>query len=185
MIYERLEENFEGQFGVIHSNKSQNYRLNTMASFQEGALRGIVTTDVMARGLDISDITHVINLEFPEITEQYIHRIGRTGRADKSGVAISLISPKEEEMLIEAEIMMDKELNILDLPDITIEERVLPFEKERIKEQQTNRRPKIERGLAFHDKSEKNKKVNLGGPGKRNPKVKVHNRNAVKTKKKK
>ena len=185
MIHERLEENFEGQFGLIHSNKSQNYRLNTMASFQEGALRGIVTTDVMARGLDISDITHVINLEFPEITEQYIHRIGRTGRADKSGIAISLISPKEEEMLIAAEILMDKELNVVELPDIAIEERVLPFEKERIKEQQTNRRPKIERGLAFHDKSEKNKKVNLGGPGKRNPKVKVHNRNAVKTKKKK
>ena len=75
---DKLEEVFPDQFGTIHSNKSQNYRLQTMATFQAGEIRGIVTTDVMARGLDISDITHVINVEFPEIPEQYIHRIGRT-----------------------------------------------------------------------------------------------------------
>ena len=82
-----IEENFPDQFGVIHSNKSQNYRLNTMASFQAGEIRGIITTDVMARGLDISDVTHVINFEFTDIPEQYIHRIGRTGRADDVGAA--------------------------------------------------------------------------------------------------
>ena len=76
LVMETLEEDYPEQFGVIHSNKSQNYRLNTMASFQNGEIRGIVTTDVMARGLDISDITHVINMEFPEVPEQYIHRIG-------------------------------------------------------------------------------------------------------------
>ena len=74
ILMEPLEEAFPGEFGVIHSNKSQNYRLNTMAQFQQGNLRGIVTTDVMARGLDISDITHVINMEFPEVEEQYIHK---------------------------------------------------------------------------------------------------------------
>ena len=68
-----------------------------MELFQNGELRGLVTTDIMARGLDISDITHVINLQLPETPEHYIHRIGRTGRADKEGIAISLISPKEEE----------------------------------------------------------------------------------------
>jgi len=91
MLHESIEEDFEGQFGVIHSNKSQNYRLNTMASFQEGNLRGIITTDIMARGLDISDITHVINFEIPEYPELYIHRIGRTGRADATGTAISFL----------------------------------------------------------------------------------------------
>ena len=65
MLHESIDEAFEGQFGVIHSNKSQNYRLSTMANFQEGNLRGIITTDIMARGLDISDITHVINFEMP------------------------------------------------------------------------------------------------------------------------
>ena len=66
LVSETLESEFPEQFGVIHSNKSQNYRLNTMAAFQAGELRGLVTTDIMARGLDISDITHVINLQFTE-----------------------------------------------------------------------------------------------------------------------
>ncbi len=172
-----LEEDFEEQFGVIHSNKSQNYRLNTMASFQRGEIRGIVTTDVMARGLDISDITHVINMEFPEVPEQYIHRIGRTGRADKEGIAISFIAPKEEEIQIAAEMLMEKEIDFLELPDIAIEEKLLEFEKEKKKIKFLLKKPKMEGGAAFHDKKEKNKKVNLGGPGKRNPrKTKPRNR---------
>lgn len=178
ILMEHLEEDFPGQFGVIHSNKSQNYRLNTMAEFQEGNLRGIVTTDIMARGLDISDITHVINMQFSEVPEQYIHRIGRTGRADKEGIAISLIDPKEEEFQVESELLMEKELEILEIPaSVTIEEKRLEFEKEKQKVKFLLKRTKLEGGGAFHDKSDKNKKVNLGGPGKRNPrKTKPRNR---------
>ena len=184
IVMEQLEEAFPEQFGVIHSNKSQNYRLNTMATFQEGNLRGIVTTDVMARGLDISDITHVINMEFPEVEEQYIHRIGRTGRADKTGIAISFISPKEEELLIETELLMEKEIEILPMPeDIEVAERLLEFEKDKKKIKFLLKRPKLEGGAAYHDKKDKNKKVNLGGPGKRNPrKTKPRNRAAEKKK---
>lgn len=171
-----LEEEFPDQFGLIHSNKSQNYRLNTMTSFQAGEIRGIVTTDVMARGLDISDITHVINMEFPEVPEQYIHRIGRTGRADKTGVAVSFISPREEEIQIEAEILMEKEIDFLPLPNIEIEEKLLEFEKEKKKMKMLLKRPKKEGGEAFHEKKDKNKKVNLGGPGKRTPR-KTESRN--------
>lgn len=169
--FDLLEEDFSEQFGVIHSNKSQNYRLNTMASFQRGELRGLITTDIMARGLDISDITHVINLQFSEVPEQYIHRIGRTGRADKEGTAISMVSPQEEEILIEAELLMEKELTALELPDyIEISEKKLDFEKDRRKFK-TIGKPinREERGDAFHEKKDKNKKVNLGGPGKRTP----------------
>lgn len=191
LLSTKLEEFFPEQFGVIHSNKSQNYRLNTMASFQRGEIRGIVTTDVMARGLDISDISHVINVEFPEIPEQYIHRIGRTGRADKSGIALSLISPKEEEIQIEAEMLMDKEIEILELPkNIEISEKLLEFEKEKKKVKFLLKRPKLEGGSAFQEKSEKNKKVNLGGPGKRNPRKsaprnrEVERKRAAKKKKK-
>lgn len=176
LVFNALEEEFPEQFGLIHSNKSQNYRLNTMAAFQAGTIRGIVTTDVMARGLDISDITHVVNMEFPEIPEQYIHRIGRTGRADKSGTAISLISPKEEEIQLEAEILMEKEITVLSLPDIEIEEKLLEFEKEKKKIKMLLKRPKKEGGEAFHEKKDKNKKVNLGGPGKRTPR-KTESRN--------
>ncbi|WP_299518037.1 DEAD/DEAH box helicase [uncultured Flavobacterium sp.] len=171
-----LEEEFPDQFGLIHSNKSQNYRLNTMASFQAGEIRGIVTTDVMARGLDISDITHVVNMEFPEVPEQYVHRIGRTGRADKTGVAVSFVSPREEEIQIEAEILMEKEIEFLPLPNIEIEEKVLEFEKEKRKMKVLLKRPKKEGGEAFHDKKDKNKKVNLGGPVKRTPR-KTESRN--------
>lgn len=170
-VLEALEEEFPGQFGVIHSNKTQNYRLNTMQLFRESEIRGIVTTDIMARGLDISDITHVINLQFSELPEQYMHRIGRTGRADKDGIAISFIDPKEEEKQFAAEVLMEKELTILPIPNhITIEERRLEFEKDHSKLKiSTNKRKTVERGAAFHEKKEKNKKVNLGGPGKRNP----------------
>jgi len=170
LIANSIEESYPEQFGVIHSNKSQNYRLNTMASFQAGELRGIITTDVMARGLDISDVTHVINFEFTEIPEQYIHRIGRTGRADKSGTAISFISPSEEEIQIQAEILMEKELQFLDFPEgVEVAVRLLEFEKDKKKVKQLLKRVKKEGGEAFHEKSKKNQKINLGGPAKTKP----------------
>lgn len=170
ILMDLLEGDFPEQFGVIHSNKSQNYRLNTMASFQAGEIRGIVTTDIMARGLDISDITHVINMQFSEVPEQYIHRIGRTGRADKEGIAISMIAPSEEEFQVEAELLMEKELEMLELPaTIKVEERRLEFEKDKKKVKFLMKKVKLEGGAAFHEKSEKNKKVNLGGPGKTKP----------------
>lgn len=185
LVFEFLEDDFPGEFSIIHSNKSQNFRLNAMNTFQKGGYRGLVTTDVMARGLDISDVTQVINIEFPEIPEQYIHRIGRTGRADKTGEAISLVSPREEEQRIAVEILMEYEIPTVEMPDVEIVDKLLPFEKERKKLKVTLKKPKHDGGTAFHGKKEKNKKVNLGGPGKRNPKVKLHNRNAVKSSTKK
>lgn len=187
LLHERIEEDFEGQFGVIHSNKSQNYRLNTMASFQEGSLRGIITTDVMARGLDISDITHVINFEIPEYPELYMHRIGRTGRADATGTAISFFTPKEEELKMEAEILMNKELDIEPFPaEVEISDKLIGPEKEKQPFKFLLKKPKLEGEGAFQEKSKKNKKVNLGGPSK--TKKKTHgsvNRNMLKTRDKK
>ncbi|MEL1244500.1 DEAD/DEAH box helicase [Flavobacterium sp. DGU11] len=178
MVMDAVEEEYPGQFGVIHSNKSQNYRLNTMASFQRGEIRGLVTTDIMARGLDISDITHVINMEFPEAPEQYIHRIGRTGRADKTGIAISFAGKHEQDIQVQAEVLMEKEMEVLEIPeDVVIAERLLEFEKDWKKLKQVFKKKKDEGGEAFHEKKEKNKKVNLGGPGKTKPrKTKSRNR---------
>lgn len=171
VAHELLNEDFPDQFGVIHSNKSQNYRLQSMASFQSGELRGLITTDVMARGLDISNITHVFNLQFSEIPEQYIHRIGRTGRADKEGVAISFVAPYEEEKLLAVEMLMNQEIEVFELPNaIEIVEKKLEFEKDKRKLKGPSKKPAVEvRGAAFHEKKEKNKKVNLGGPGKTKP----------------
>ncbi|WP_281309847.1 DEAD/DEAH box helicase [Flavobacterium flavigenum] len=183
MLFNRIDELFAGQFGVIHSNKSQNYRLSTMAEFQEGNLRGLITTDVMARGLDISNITHVINFEMPEEPELYMHRIGRTGRADATGTAISFVSPREEEFKIETELLMDQELEITDLPEeVEISAKLIEPEKDKQPIKFLMKKVKLEGDGAFHEKSKKNQKVNLGGPSK--TKKKTHgsvNRNMLKT----
>lgn len=93
-LFERLEPQFSGTAGVIHSNKEQNHRFNTVKQFKEGVYRFIIATDIVARGIDIAEVTHVFNFDMPEVPEHYIHRIGRTGRADKKGVAISFITEK-------------------------------------------------------------------------------------------
>ncbi len=187
LVHERIEEDFKEQFGVIHSNKSQNYRLNTMAAFQEGSLRGLITTDIMARGLDISDITHVINFEMPELPELYMHRIGRTGRADATGTAISFVTAREEEAKLAVEILMNMELNASDFPEeVEISLKLIEPEKDRQPIKFLMKKQKLEGDGAFHEKSKKNKKVNLGGPGV--TKKKTHgsvNRNMLKNQAKK
>jgi len=187
MLHTRIEEYFEGQFGVIHSNKSQNYRLSTMAEFQEGNLRGLITTDIMARGLDISNISHVINFEIPELPELYMHRIGRTGRADATGTAISFITPREEEFKIEIEVLMNQELEIAEFPEeVEISAKLIEPEKDKQPIKFLMKKVKLDGEGAFHDKAKKNKKVNLGGPSK--TKKKTHgsvNRNMLKTRDKK
>lgn len=165
MLHTRIEEDFEGQFGVIHSNKSQNYRLTTMAEFQEGNLRGLITTDIMARGLDISNISHVINFEMPEEPELYMHRIGRTGRADATGTAISFVTPREEEFKIQVEVLMNTELKIEELPEeVEVSLKLIEPEKDRQPIKFLMKKKTLDGEGAFHEKSKKNKKVNLGGP---------------------
>ncbi|MCU0450201.1 MAG: DEAD/DEAH box helicase [Bernardetiaceae bacterium] len=80
---------------VIHANKGQNTRINTMAEFKEGDLRVLVATDVAARGIDVNQVSHVINFDVPIIYEDYVHRIGRTGRASHLGQAITFCTPAE------------------------------------------------------------------------------------------
>ena len=187
MLHERIEADFEGEFGVIHSNKSQNYRLSTMASFQEGNLRGIITTDIMARGLDISNISHVINFEMPELPELYMHRIGRTGRADATGTAISFFTPREEEFKIEVELLMNTELGIEAFPEeVEVSTLLIGPEKDKQPIKFLMKKVKLEGDGAFHDKAKKNKKVNLGGPSKTKKKTSGSvNRNMLKTRDKK
>lgn len=186
-LFNTLAELYPDQFDVIHSNKSQNYRLKAMRKFEDGEVRGLITTDVMARGLDISDITHVFNFEIPEVPEQYIHRIGRTGRADKDGTAISFTTKKEEALLLEIEVLMNKELQLLDFPEeVKINPKKIESEKEEVKMKNPTKAPDISQGGgAFHEKKDKNKKVNLGGPTKRKPpKTKPANRGQQKQKSK-
>lgn len=190
-LFTKIDEFFPGEFDVIHSNKSQNYRLRAMRNFEKEDLRGIITTDIMARGLDISNITHVINFEISEIPEQYIHRIGRTGRAEKDGISFSFVTADEEKSLLEIEVLMNKEITLQDFPqDVAINPVKIASEKDEVIMKDIAPVKMYEGGGAFHEKKDKNKKINLGGPTKRNPpKTKPSNRGqakaATKAKKKK
>jgi ATP-dependent RNA helicase RhlE len=82
--------------GTIHSNRSQNQRLRALKDFKSGAVRVLVATDIAARGIDVDGISHVVNYDFPMQSEDYVHRIGRTGRAHAVGDAISFITPEDQ-----------------------------------------------------------------------------------------
>jgi ATP-dependent RNA helicase RhlE len=169
LLFTKIEEIFPEEFEVIHSNKSQNYRLKALKRFENEEVRGLITTDVMARGLDISNITHVINFEVPEVPEQYIHRIGRTGRADKEGTAITFVGPKEDTALLDIELLMEKDLLILEFPEaVKINPKKIAAEEEVVL-MKNHTISLNEGGSAFHEKAAKNRKINLGGPSKRKP----------------
>jgi ATP-dependent RNA helicase RhlE len=91
---------------AIHSNKSQSVRTRTLAQFKRGDFRVLVATDVAARGLDIERLPHVVNYDLPQVPEDYVHRIGRTGRAGEEGVALSLVSPEENSLLLAIEKLL-------------------------------------------------------------------------------
>ncbi|MFY7665725.1 DEAD/DEAH box helicase [Flavobacterium sp.] len=183
LVYDKLAEDFEAEIEIIHSNKTQNYRLNAIRAFQESEVKGLITTDVMARGLDISNISHVINFEFPEQPETYIHRIGRTGRAGMGGTSISFCGPKDQNARLDVEILMNREIDVLAIPeDVQISKVLNAWEKEQKFKKEISRAAKKPKGEAFQEKAAKNKKVNLGGPSK--TKKKTHgsvNRNLLKT----
>ena len=95
---------------AFHGDLSQSARENVLLAFRAGTLQALVATDVAARGLDISDLNHVINLEFPHQPEDYVHRIGRTGRAGNKGLAITLFSPEDAPLLEKVEAVLDARL---------------------------------------------------------------------------
>lgn len=162
-LYEQLATKFPGTAGVIHSNKEQNNRFNTVKQFQEGNYRFIIATDIVARGIDINEVTHVINFDTPEVPENYIHRIGRTGRADKKGIAITFITENEKSSLSMIETLMKYQLPIVELPQNLVISEVLTEDeipKVFMKIIQLKTPKKEEVGPAFHEKSAKNSKVN-------------------------
>ncbi len=95
---------------AIHGNKSQGARTRALADFKRGAIRVLVATDIAARGLDIDQLPHVVNFELPNVPEDYVHRIGRTGRAGNEGEAMSLVCVDEEKLLRDIERMLKREL---------------------------------------------------------------------------
>lgn len=162
-LYEQIEAKFQGQTGVIHSNKSQNNRFDTVKKFQSGEYRALIATDIIARGLDISEVSHVINFDVPDEAENYIHRIGRTGRADKEGIAITFITPKEEGYKAAIEALMNTAIPMRSVPaQLEVTDKLTPDEmpKNLVKNIQDKFERKPAPTGAFHEKLEKNKKVN-------------------------
>lgn len=163
-LYVQLETIYPETCGVIHSNKEQNHRFNTVKQFHEGNYRFIIATDIVARGIDISEVTHVINFDTPDVPENYIHRIGRTGRADKKGIAITFITENEKPQLDVIENLMHYKVPIKPLPENLVISEVLTEDeipKVFMKTYQVKLPKKDEVGPAFHEKSAKNSKVNF------------------------
>ena len=95
---------------AIHGNKSQNARIKALEDFKSGKVRVLVATDIAARGIDIDQLPHVVNFELPNVSEDYVHRIGRTGRAGNEGEAISLVCVDEDEFLANIEKLIKKDI---------------------------------------------------------------------------
>ncbi|QJB30997.1 DEAD/DEAH box helicase [Chitinophaga oryzae] len=186
-LYEQLQAKFPDKVGIIHSNKEQNHRFNTVNQFQAGHYRFLIATDIIARGLDIAEVSHVINFDTPEVPENYIHRIGRTGRADKKGIAILLTKDQETEQLAAIEELMSYRIPERTLPeDLEISDVLTEDEKPKVFMRNTLvKAPKREdAGPAFHQKLAKNMKTNqkishkekmmlkYGKPKKRKPRKK-------------
>jgi len=164
LLHEKLTFKLPNEtIGIIHANRAQNVRFAAVNQFKDGTNRVLIATDIVARGLDISEVSHVINFDMPDEPEAYIHRIGRTGRADKTGIAISFITKAEKENQAKVEELMHQKIKMKRFPsdvakNLELIDDEIPDDKMKIIRL---KQPKTDKGEAFHDKKEKNKKVNF------------------------
>lgn len=159
-ITDKLADVWKDELSIIHSNKAQNTRLNALKALKEGRSRILVSSDVAARGIDVQDISHVINFDIPFEPEEYIHRIGRTGRAGKDGVAISFVGEKEIPLFENIQKLVGNEIEEVPFPDnVAISEVLLDEEKVQTRNIAYQNSSKPEGGGAFHAKSAKNSKT--------------------------
>jgi ATP-dependent RNA helicase RhlE len=169
-LFKAMEEKHGSETGIIHSNKTQNYRFKSIEEFDAGKNRILVATDIMARGLDLEKITHVINFDTPNFPENYMHRIGRTGRAEQKGESILFFTQKEEPAKEAIEELMMYTIPLKDFPnEVEISNQKTPEERAANGDTKNPFRneKKIEMAPGFHEKKEKNKKTNKGGSYKR------------------
>nr|WP_302180012.1 DEAD/DEAH box helicase [Chryseosolibacter indicus] len=127
-VFKYIERKELGPVRVIHSNKGQNSRINAVNEFKEGELRVLVSTDVTARGIDVTKVSHVINFDVPILYEDYVHRIGRTGRAFQEGTAITFATDAEVYHIRKIEDLIREKIPVKQLPS-KIEIAETPFEE--------------------------------------------------------
>ena len=156
-VFKYLERKKLGPIRVIHSNKGQNSRINAMNEFKQGQLRILVSTDVASRGIDVEKVSHVINFDVPSHYEDYVHRIGRTGRAFQEGKAITFATKVELYHITRIEKLIREKIPVKKLPDkIKIEET--STEEAQVMAREIDRQKKREDpeyGGAFHERKRK------------------------------
>lgn len=160
-VFKFLERKLEvDEVKVIHGNKGQNTRINAFNQFREGKIKILVTTDVVARGIDISDVSHVINFDVPLIYEDYIHRIGRTGRAERKGVSITFVNSSDEYHLKKIQKLIGQKIQVLEFPEQVMTESTPYEEKQKMLREIDAQRMKDDPEYqgAFHDKKPYRKK---------------------------
>ncbi|MBA4850961.1 DEAD/DEAH box helicase [Emticicia sp. BO119] len=151
---------------VIHANKGQNTRINSMEAFREGDVNVLVATDVAARGIDIQQVSHVINFDVPLIYEDYVHRIGRTGRANQVGEAVTFLTIAEEYHIKKIERIIRMEIPREQIP-IEVEIADTPFEENQTYLREVDDQRKKEDPTfkgAFHEKKNRKPEVKKGKP---------------------
>jgi ATP-dependent RNA helicase RhlE len=153
-VFKYLDRKHLGPAKVVHSNKGQNTRINSMNEFKEGNLRILVATDVASRGIDVVNVTHVINFDVPFVYEDYVHRIGRTGRAFQSGKAISFVTNAELYHIDKIQKIIREKIAVKELPS-SIEVSETPFEEAQEMAREIDRQKRYEdpefKG-AFHER---------------------------------
>ncbi len=160
-VYKFLHRKFgEGQVKVLHANKGQNTRINSMNAFKNDEVKILVATDVASRGIDVSDVSHVINFDVPVVIEDYVHRIGRTGRALQSGEAITFCNPAEEYYLNKIQKLIRQTVPVYDMPsDVFVE--ATPYEEKQDQDREIDmqkRRDDPDFKGAFHEKKTLNQR---------------------------
>jgi ATP-dependent RNA helicase RhlE len=159
-VYKFIERKKLGSVRVVHSNKGQNTRINAMNEFKEGNLRILVATDVASRGIDVVKVSHVINFDVPSLYDDYVHRIGRTGRAFQEGKAITFATKAELYRIEKIQKLIREKIPVKKLPSsIVIEETPLVEAREMAREvDRQKRREDPEYGGAFHERKGSRKK---------------------------
>ncbi|MFO0356159.1 MAG: DEAD/DEAH box helicase [Sphingobacteriaceae bacterium] len=167
LLYKELNERFPDEISIIHSNKTQPQRFAAIKNFDDGTHKVLIATDIIARGLDIPEVSHVINFDTPSEAADYIHRIGRTGRANSIGNAITFVTPKEKPFQEKIEQLMNNAIPMAELPEeVEVSDILIADEKTAKPDKNLKKISKMivqNSGGAFHEKKAKNKKVNLGG----------------------
>ncbi|MEN9942543.1 MAG: hypothetical protein RLZZ91_544 [Bacteroidota bacterium] len=125
-----MERSNVGEIRFLHSNIGQNSRMNAIKDFKDGNVRILVSTDVTARGIDVFEVSHVVNFQVPGHYEDYVHRIGRTGRAFKTGVAISFVDMSEEYHLTNIQKIIRQTIPVFEIPEVVHIEKTEPEEKQ-------------------------------------------------------